>query len=136
MVALFWFAFSHDHRLEIVDEIERQRVDRAVDHMGAEMPHADGVAVRCGARRARHADGAARAGYVFDQDRLAERLAHAFADGARQRIGRPTSGERHVDGDRLRWERLRLRDGNSAEQHQCSNSQVSFHCQPLPTILI
>jgi hypothetical protein len=59
------------------------------------MAEAERVAVRRGAHRAADADRAAGTGDVLDDDRLPERNAHALADGARDRVGRPAGRERH-----------------------------------------
>ena len=65
------------------------------------------IAVGRRAHRAADAERAAGAGDILDQDRLPERLPHALAEHARQRIGRPAGGEWHDDGDRFRWIVLR-----------------------------
>ena len=56
-------------------------------------------------RRARHlggGDGAAGAGAVLHQHRLAHRLAHALPDQARDDVGGAAGRERHQDAHRLR----------------------------------
>src|SRR5262249_4175860 len=64
------------------------------------------IAIGRGARRARGADGAARAGDVFDDETLAERAFHALADDARERVG--SRAGRHPADDRDRPRRIGL----------------------------
>ena len=45
------------------------------------------------------ADGACRAGEIFDNDRLSERLAHWIGDHPGQDVGCAAGGKRHDDGD-------------------------------------
>jgi hypothetical protein len=70
-------------RLEVPGEVVLQRIDRAVDDMGAEIAEHDGVAVRCRAHHASGCDAAGGAGDVLDDDRLPKRLPHSFGEDAR-----------------------------------------------------
>ena len=85
-----------------LEEIVRQRVDRAVDHMRAPVADAERVAVRCRFRDTADADRAGGAGDVFDDDVLPERAAHMLGHHAAHHVGRAAGGERHHHGDRPR----------------------------------
>jgi hypothetical protein len=103
--------------LQVLDEIVRQRIDRTVDDVRADVAHADGVAVGRRARRAGHADRTRGSRDVLDHDGLAaERLTHALADGSRERVARPARRERHDDGDRLGRKRLRRCGSDAGKQ--------------------
>ena len=92
---------------EVLEQVERQVVVRAVHHMRAPVSDGEGVAIGRGAYHALHADTAARAGNAFNDDGLAEKFAHGLAHQARQGIGGAARGKRHDDGDRARRVRLR-----------------------------
>ena len=86
-------------------EIER----RAVHDMRVPMADADGVAIGSRARDPPHADAAAAARHIFNDDGLAERGPHVIGQNARQRVGRPACRVGHDHGDRPR--RIELRGG-------------------------
>ncbi len=86
-------------RIEVLHHIVWQRVDRAVEHMGAEEPHGDCVAVRCRPGDAAGADSPRGAGHVFNDDGLPERNPHRLGQDARQCIERPACRQRHHDRD-------------------------------------
>ena len=88
-------------------------------------PHAEGDGhgvvrlVGDGQRDAAHAERAARAALVLDEDRLPERAAHRLGDQPRDRVGRAAGRGRNEQRDRLR--RIGLRAGlNSCGREQCS----------------
>ena len=66
---------EHRDRLEILQRVVGQRIDRGVDHVVVHAADADGVAVRIGAHDAAGADRARRAADVLDDDGLAEQSA-------------------------------------------------------------
>jgi hypothetical protein len=109
---------DHDHRvagqqhdrLEIPQQVIRQRVDRPVDHMRAPVADAERIAVRGRACDPTDADRARRSGHVLDDDALAERSAHRLGQDARHRIDRSAGSERHHHRDRPRWIDLRRRN--------------------------
>ena len=123
-------------RLEILQHVVGQRVDRAVDHVRGPVADADGVAVGSGAHGAADPDGAGRAGDVLDDDRLAERLAHRLGERACQRIDRTARAERHDQGDRMGRIRLRRRgtcecdDGNGQAEGQSAHVTPHDHVGP------
>ncbi len=77
------------YRLEVVEQIECQRVHGAGADVTCPVAEAERVSVSCGACGAAGADAAAGAGHVLDDDRLAERALHvidrAFAQECRLR---------------------------------------------------
>ena len=92
--------------------IERPPVERLVDGKGRAVGQQQRIAVgrRLGdPRRAGHAAGAAD---ILDDDLLAERLAHARAENARDGVDRPAGGKGHDQVDRPRRPALRLRRDN------------------------
>ena len=111
-------------RLEIVQHVVWQLVDRAVDHMRAPMADTDRVAVGRGARDASDADRARRSGCVLDDDGLAERRPHPLAHDPRDRIGRAARGERHDQRDRARRIGLRPRKARHSGQRDSTRCQV------------
>ena len=87
------------HRLEVLEEIVRERIGRAVEHMGAPLADAQRIAVGRRAGDPADADAAVRPGDVLDDDGLPERHPHALGDDARDGIGRAAGGERDHQGD-------------------------------------
>ncbi|CFL81700.1 Uncharacterised protein [Bordetella pertussis] len=69
-------------------------VQAGVDRRHALVDQDQRVAVRRGLRGRLHADDAARAGFVLDDDRLAQLVRQAAGHQARQRVGQPA----HRDG--------------------------------------
>ena len=104
-------------------------IDRTVGGVGAEVPADDGVAVGRGTVGAGGADGAAGAGDVFDDQRLAERDAHAFAEIADDGVGRPAGRERHDHRDRP--VRIILRgSADDADDREQSGQPQPLHQKP------
>ena len=68
------------HRLEIVQHVILQRIDRAIEHMRAPVPDGERISVRRGPRGAQPGDGAGRAGDVFDHHRLPQRPPHMLGE--------------------------------------------------------
>jgi hypothetical protein len=97
-------------RLEIVQHVVWQLIDRAVDYVRAPMADADRVAVGLGTGDPSDADRARRSGCILDDDGLTERRPHPLAHDACNRIGRAARGERYHQGDRARRIGLRPRD--------------------------
>jgi hypothetical protein len=98
---------DHDHgiawqqhdRLEIAQQVVRQRINRAVDHVGAPVPDAERIAIRCRPRDASDPDRSRRSGDILHDDALTERGAHRLGQDARHGIDRSAGGERHDHGD-------------------------------------
>src|SRR5262249_45070448 len=92
----------------------------------------DRMAVGFGACRTCDADGRAAAGYVFDDQRLAERRAHVLAEYARQRVSRSSGRERHDDRGRAGRKVLgagRTRPGTQRARSEC-DEPASLHQWP------
>src|SRR5262252_2066420 len=79
--------------------------------MRAQEADAESIAIGYRTRDAAHADSTAGAGYVFNNDRLAERDPHALGHDAPNRICWPASRKRHDHRDRPR--RIVLRPSNA-----------------------
>ena len=92
------------------------RIERRRRRLRPHVADRDGVAVRRGLGGAGHAEAAAGAADVLDDEGLAERAAHVLADQAGDDIGRPAGGERHDDGDR--FGRILLRQRRRAQRRQ------------------
>ena len=75
--------------------------------MRAEIAKDDGVAIGRGAHDTAARQRAGCADDVLDHDGLAQRLAHALGENARQHVGGPGRREWHHHGDRARWVGLR-----------------------------
>ena len=88
-------------RLEIVENVELQRIDGRINDVRAPVTDADRVAVRCRAHDTSDAQRTGGSRGVFDDHRLAERPAHPLRQDTRQRVGRTAGGERHHQCDRL-----------------------------------
>src|SRR5262245_11778938 len=82
-------------RLEILQHVVWERIDRSIHDVGRPVADADGVTVGRGAHGAANTDGARRAGHVFDDDGLAERPAHRVAQSAGEGIDRTAGAEWH-----------------------------------------
>jgi hypothetical protein len=83
------------HGRQILEDVPGDRIHRACADMARPVADAQRVAVGCRFDGAGDADACARAGDVLDHDRLAERLAHALAQDAGERVGRAARRERH-----------------------------------------
>ena len=121
-------------RLEVVEQIVLQRVDRAVEHVRARIADAHRVAVGRCAHDAADADAAARAGHILDDDGLPERRSHAFRHDAPDRVRRAAGSERHEQrhGARrigLRHCRAKAVDAE-AGQHERKQHRSCGHGQP------
>ena len=82
-------------RLEVLQHVVANRIDEAADHETGLIAADDGVAVRCGARRAldTHRTGSRRD--VLDHHRLTERLTHALGHDARDNVHSAAGRVRH-----------------------------------------
>ena len=109
---------------KILQRIKRQLFVQRRRSGHAHVVDKDGVSVGRGARDLGGSNGAAGAHRVFDQHRLAKRLAHGNGDHARHHIGRTTRRERHDQRDRPVWKR-RLREGGRHEA--CSKRRRPGH---------
>ena len=118
-----------DDRLEILQQIELQRVEAAGQHMRGRGADAERVAVGGRAHRAADAEAAGRASDIFDHHGLAENRSHLLGQKARQRVGGAAGGERHDHGDRAC--RIGLGRGGAdrgkTEQDRGQNRQQSTH---------
>ena len=103
-------------RLEIAAQIIGQRIDRAVDHVRAVVAVAQRIAVGRRLHRALDAGHARLAGDVLDHHRLAERLAHALGERAREAVRRTAGEIRHDHRDRAR--RIGLRAGDMRQRRE------------------
>jgi hypothetical protein len=101
-------------------EISQKVVWNWVERTGADMtgPIADAERVSVGRRSSSTADAdrRSRSGHIFDDDRLAQREAHAFAKDAPERIGRASGRKRHDHRQRVRRVRLCLRQRNRSKR--------------------
>ena len=85
--------------IEVVDHVVLQgRIKRGRSRV-RDVPDRDDVSVGRRGRHPRHADRAAGAADIFDDNGLPERAAHGFRDQPRDRIGRATCGRRHHQRD-------------------------------------
>src|SRR5712664_466973 len=83
---------------------------------------------------ARGADVAARTRHVLDQHRLAERLARALGDHARDHVGRTAGPEGDDQFERLARKRLRLRhcgEGKTQGESEAARQKEAAHLHPL-----
>jgi hypothetical protein len=115
------------NRREIAHHVERQIESRAIDDMGLPMAEDQCVAVRRRARDLGGANGAGRAGRIFDDDILAECALHTVSEDAAERIGRPAGRERHDDRDRPRRIGLGGCGRDTYDEKTKGNGQESFH---------
>ena len=85
-----------DDRREILHRVVAEvRIKVRADAVGRDGVEQQRVAVRVGLGDARGRDGAAGAGAIVDDDRLAERVGELRADDPRDEVGRPAG--RHRD---------------------------------------
>ena len=103
-------------RLEIAAQIIGQRIDRAVDDVRAVVAVAQRIAVGRRLHRAFDAGHARLAGDILDHDRLAERLAHALGERAREAVRRTAGEIGHDHRDRPR--RIGLRTGDIRQRRK------------------
>src|SRR5215471_21376174 len=94
--------------------------------MRAQEADAESIAIGYRTRDAAHADSTAGAGYVFDNDRLAERDPHALSHDAPNRICRPASGKRHDHRDRPRRIGLRPRDARHGRERSSASGDAEI----------
>ena len=114
------------HRFEIRALVITQREHGAVEHVSRPVSQHRRVAVGRGGSDAANTDRARSAGHVLDDDRLAERLAHALGHDAANRIRRAARSERDDERDRSR--RIRLCRCNRARPHcerKCEHELLS-----------
>jgi hypothetical protein len=90
--------------------------------------HQDGVPVRRRLGSQRHADAAARAALVLDDDGLAEILAHRFRNRASDDVGQASWREGNDHRDRLGWESA-LRDSKAGRGTQAGGDEKAAHHQ-------
>jgi hypothetical protein len=104
------FRFEHVRdRREVAHRVVRHlREERDVHRVRSEAAHRQRVAIRWRFRHCIRADVPARAGAVFDHDRLAPGFGDPRSDQPRIQVGDAAGRERHDDFDRLR--RIGLRD--------------------------
>ena len=95
--------------------IERLLVHRLALRLGADGAEEYGVAVRLGIGRTARAGHAARATDIFNNNGLAEQLAHLLRHDAAEHVGRAARGERDDHGHRAIGKCLR---GRGAGQRQ------------------
>ena len=122
---------QHD-RLEILDEIVRERVEGAIGDECAPIAAGDRIAVGRGARDPAYADDPAGTTHIFDDDRLAERGLQVLGQQARKHIRRPARSERHDDRDPTGWIDLcrGVSHGSQAKANRqgcCQNGSVGVH---------
>ena len=121
-------------RIEVLQAVVGQRfVERDVDRQRAHVGEQQRVAVRRGLGGLVDTDRAAGAADIFDDELVAERLAHALPQHAGQRIGRAARGERHDHGDGLAGIGLRHGAGWQGEAGGQGRHQhcASVHGSPL-----
>jgi hypothetical protein len=120
------------YRLEIVQQVIGQRVDGAVDHIGAPVAKTDGGAVGRRASDPADADDAVPpARHVLDDDALTKRDLHALGDDARNRVDRSAGRKRHDHRDRTRWKVLRGRaPGACQSRRQRDRQKQPSHSVP------
>src|SRR5687768_13799366 len=95
-----------------------------IDRHRADVAEQDVVAVRRCASRNFHADIAARAGPIIDDDLFAEQLGHARLDDARDEVRGSAGSERHDHPYRAVWILLSLGAGSrDAESRQRAGGQ-------------
>ena len=111
-------------RLEILEHVVGERIDRAVDDVRAPVAEAQRVAVRRCTRDAAMGDAAGGAAVVLDDDGGAERHAHALGDDAPDGVGRAAGGGTDHNGDRPRRIGLGLRDARRGRQHGGTGRQT------------
>ena len=111
-----------DDRLEVLQEIERQLIEAAGQHMRGRGADAERVAVGGRANRAADADAARGARDIFDDDRLPQNCPHSFAEEPRHRVGGPSGRKRHDHGDRPC--RIVLRHGRTAASQSATNAAM------------
>ena len=104
------------HRLEVVQDVIWERVDRAVYDVRVPGADADRVAVGRRSGGSAHADGPSRPGHILNDNGMAKRQLHAFSHDAGERIGGTSGGERHNHRDRARRIGLASHASGSCEQ--------------------
>ena len=106
--------------------VRRVLVERLAPAMGTVVAEHELRAVRCGARHAERADGAARASRIFNHDGLTQSVLQALREDAARDVARSAGGERHdqrqgaaLEGLRLNW---RNEPGSQERQRQKEKS--------------
>src|SRR5262249_27548824 len=107
---------EHRDRLEIVEHVVRQSIERAGADMAAPLADDQRIAIGFGTHDPAGTDGAAGPGDVLDQNGLTERCLHAFGERARDNVGRAARWERCDNGDRSRRIGLRPCDARHGRQ--------------------
>ena len=121
-----------DDRLEILQQIELQRVEAAGQHVRGRGADAQRVAVGGRAHGAADAEAAGGASDILDHHGLAENRPHLLGQKARQRVGGPAGRERHDHGDRTR--RIVLGRGDAGRRQDRAGSRPKssaiYACSP------
>ena len=102
-------AADHADRREVLDRVVRHVARRRRRAVGRDVALHQRVAVGYGARGGDAGDDAAAAALVLDDEVLAERLAPALGDDARDHVVAAAGGDRDDVADRLARKRLRAR---------------------------
>ena len=89
-------------RLQVVQDVVIERIERRRADMAGPVADADGIAIRSRVNDASGRDGAAGAADGFDDDRLAERAPHRIGEDPPQRIGRAAGRKADQHGDGVR----------------------------------
>src|SRR5262245_66386143 len=92
--------------------------------MRAQEADAESIAIGYRTRDAAHADSTAGAGYVFNDDGLAERDPHALGHDAPNRICWSAGRKRHDHRDRPRWVGLRPCDVRDSRKRGSARGQM------------
>ena len=117
-------------RLQILEDVVVERVDRRRADMARPIADADHIAVWAGVDDSSARNRAAGAADGFDDHALAERRLHRIGQDARQRVGRAAGRKADQHGDRAGRIGLRQRCRGKCQQHDQPADQT-FHGNPL-----
>ena len=122
---------QHRDRLEVLQRVVVERIDRGIDDVVVHAADAERVAVRIGAHDAARADRARCAADVLDDDGLAEDLLRARHHDAADRVGRSARRCRHDRRDGPRRIGLRCRGAHAGEHYERGDEQFPHaKCRP------
>ncbi len=114
---------QHADRRDVLDRVERHRLEHAgIDRMVVRH-HAERGAVRGRLDHSGRTGDAARAGHVLDDDRLAERLAKRRRSGPDDRIDARTRADWQDQPDRLAGPRLRLGGAERIQRRRAEHAE-------------